>query len=138
MVGQRLGLEPDRADVLPAYEAILVPLSPARNVGRQTLAAYLYRQLLVFDVGGGPADEPVSRRVEVRGYKVIQAPHLRRRTGVLVEGHVREEPVDVGPHLGHEVLAELVAAIAESSSMFVVGREEHQADVLRSEERRVG
>src|ERR687894_1283691 len=73
VVGQRLGLEPDRADVLPASEVILVPLAPGRDGGWQTLAAYLYRQLLVLDVGGGPADEPVSSRVEVRGYKVIQA-----------------------------------------------------------------
>src|SRR3712207_2881976 len=115
MVGQRLGLEPDRAYVLPASEVILVPLSPARNIRRQTLAADLYRQLLVFDVGGGPADEPVSRRVEVRGYKVVQAPHLRRRPCVLVEDHVREGAVDVGPHLSHKVLADLARVVPQAT-----------------------
>src|SRR5215211_2499183 len=34
VIGQRLGLEPNRADVLPAFKVILVPLAPGRNVGR--------------------------------------------------------------------------------------------------------
>src|SRR4051794_3702827 len=34
LVGQRLGLEPNRADVLPASKVILVPPAPGRDVGR--------------------------------------------------------------------------------------------------------
>src|SRR5215217_2883094 len=124
LIGQRLGLEPDGADVLPASKVILILLAPGQDIGWQTLAAYLYRQLLVFDVGGGPADEPVSRRVEVGGNEVIQAPHLRRRASVLVEDDIREVAVDIGPHLGHEVLANLTRVVAQASWMPLVTREQ--------------
>src|SRR5215203_4254303 len=124
MVGQRLGLKSNRADVLPAFKVILVSLAPGRDVGRWALAAYLYRQLLVLDVGGGPADVPVSSRVEVGSNKVVQAPHLRRRAGVLVEDHIREVTVDVGPHLGHEVIADLTRVVAQATWMPLIPREQ--------------
>src|SRR5215217_1313365 len=130
VIGQRLGLETNSADVLPASKVILVLLTPGRNVGWQTLAAYLYRQLLVFDVGGSPPNEPMSRRVEVGGNKIVQAPHLRRRAGVLVEDYVREEAVDVGPHLGHEVLADLPRVVAQTVGMPPVTREQEEPHVL--------
>src|SRR3712207_147135 len=31
-VGERFGLEPDRADVLPPAEVVLIPLAPSRDV----------------------------------------------------------------------------------------------------------
>src|SRR5215211_7824870 len=130
MVGQRLGLKSNRADVLPAFKVLLVSLAPGRDVGRWALAAYLYRQLLILDVGGGPADEPVSRRVEVGGYKVIQAPHLRRRASVLIEDHIWEEAVDISPHLGHEVLADLARVVAQATWMLLVPREQQEPYVL--------
>jgi hypothetical protein len=66
----------------------------------------------------------VSRRVEVGGNKVVQAPHLRRRTGVLVEDHIREVAVDISPHLGHEVLADLARVVAQATWMPLVPREQ--------------
>jgi hypothetical protein len=33
LIGQRLGLEPNRADVLPVSKVILVPFAPGRDVG---------------------------------------------------------------------------------------------------------
>jgi hypothetical protein len=49
---------------------------------------------------------------------------------VAVEHSVGEEPEHVGPHLGHEVLAELAPTVPESARMPFGLREEHQADVL--------
>src|SRR5215217_3695246 len=72
----------------------------------------------------------MSRRVEVGGYEVVQAPHLRRRAGVLVEDYVREEAIDISPDLCHEMPADLVRVVAQATWMLLVTREQQEPYVL--------
>ena len=52
VVGQRLGLEPNRADVLPASKVILVPFAPGRRAVDPRGLSSDYRQFV--DLREGP------------------------------------------------------------------------------------
>ncbi len=116
--------------MLPAPDVVLETLPPRPHVRRQGLARHPERQSLVLDVRGGPADEAVGGRVEALRHVVVQAPHLRCGARVAVEIGLREVPVDVGPHLGDEVLADLPQVVAQALGVPLVPREQEHAHVL--------
>src|SRR5215212_10255524 len=117
--------------MLPLAEVVLVPLAPAEDVRRQALAAYLDRHQPVLDAQGRPADEAaLAVGVVVVGQEVVENLRLRRRSSMPIEDPVREVAVDVGEHLGHEVLADLTRVVAQAVRVPGISGEQQQAHVV--------
>src|SRR5580704_3072387 len=123
-------LNPNHAVMLPVAKMVFVRFTPTADIRRQRFPANLDRQKLLFGTEGRASNKSVLHRVELGGEKVVDDDTLGCGTGVAIEYHIREVPVHVREHFGHETLTKLAGVIAETALVTRVPGEEHEAQAL--------